>query len=69
MIGDKRGNVYGRLPGRDPNALVMVTAHADEIGFMVTAVRVGWLQVYQAFGHPTDMVLPTAGTRAGRASH
>src|SRR5258707_1267274 len=33
VTSDVRGNVYGRLPGRNPQApLVMITAHADEIG-------------------------------------
>ncbi|MBL8851872.1 MAG: M20/M25/M40 family metallo-hydrolase [Planctomycetaceae bacterium] len=56
---DVRGNVYGRLPGRDPNApLVMITAHADEIGFMVTSVRPDGFLRFTKLGHPTDMVLP-----------
>jgi endoglucanase len=56
---DVRGNVYGRLPGRDPNApLVMLTAHADEIGFMVTSVRPDGFLRFTKLGHPTDMVLP-----------
>lgn len=56
---DARGNVYGRLPGLDPDApLVMLTAHADEIGFMVTSVRPDGFLRFTKLGHPTDMVLP-----------
>lgn len=56
---DARGNVYGRLPGRDASApLVMVTAHADEIGFMVTSVRPDGFLRFTKLGQPTDMVLP-----------
>jgi endoglucanase len=56
---DVRGNVYARLPGRDPNApVVMVTAHADEIGFMVTAILPDGFLRFTRLGHPTEMVLP-----------
>lgn len=56
---DVRGNVYGRMPGSDPNGpLVMITAHADEIGFMVTSVRSDGFLRFTKLGHPTDMVLP-----------
>lgn len=59
---DARGNVYGRLPGRSPDApLVMLTAHADEIGFMITSIRADGFLRFTKLGHPTDMVLP--GTR------
>jgi len=65
---DVRGNVYGRLPGRDPDApLVMLTAHADEIGFMVTSIHPDGFLRFTKLGHPTDMVLP--GTRVRVLAH
>src|SRR5262245_21324102 len=56
---DVRGNVYGYQPGRDPQApRIMVTAHADEIGFMVTSLLPDGFLRFTKLGHPTDMVLP-----------
>jgi putative aminopeptidase FrvX len=56
---DVRGNVYGYQTGADPNApLVMITAHADEIGFLVTSILPGGFLRFTKIGGPTDMVLP-----------
>jgi len=56
---DVRGNVYGYLDGTDPNApLVMITAHADEIGFMVTSILPDGFLRFAKLGGPTDSVLP-----------
>lgn len=56
---DVRGNVYGWLDGTETTApRVMVTAHADEIGFMVTSIRPDGFLRFTKLGHPTDMVLP-----------
>lgn len=56
---DVRGNVYAWQKGSDQNApLVMLTAHADEIGFMVTHVRSDGFLRFDKLGHPTDQVLP-----------
>jgi putative aminopeptidase len=56
---DVRGNVYAHLPGTAADApRVMITAHADEIGFLVTSItRKGFLR-FTRLGHPTEMVLP-----------
>lgn len=55
---DVRGNLYA-WQGNEPNAMtIMVTAHADEVGFMVTSVTpAGYLRV-TLLGYPTVMVLP-----------
>ena len=56
---DVRGNVYGRIPGSDPDApRVMITAHADEIGFLVTSILERGFLRFTKLGHPTDLVLP-----------
>lgn len=56
---DVRGNVYGFQPGSDPQApSVMITAHADEIGFMVTSIHPEGFLRFTKLGGPTDMVLP-----------
>jgi endoglucanase len=56
---DVRGNVYGWLDGGDSDApRVMITAHADEIGFMVTSILSGGFLRFTKLGAPTDMVLP-----------
>ncbi len=56
---DVRGNVCGTLHGGDANApAVMLTAHADEIGFMVTSVLPGGYLRFARLGGPTEMVLP-----------
>lgn len=61
---DARGNVYGLLPTRSPDSpLVMLTAHADEIGFMITSIRDDGFLRFTKLGHPTDMVLPGARVR------
>lgn len=56
---DVRGNVYGYLPGRDAAApRVMVTAHADEIGFLITSVTPQGFLRFTRLGYPTTLVLP-----------
>lgn len=56
---DVRGNVYGFQSGTDPEApRVMITAHADEIGFLVTSVLEGGYLRFTKLGGATDMVLP-----------
>lgn len=56
---DVRGNVYGLLRGPREDALrVMVTAHADEIGLMVTDLLPGGCLRFTRIGQPTLMVLP-----------
>jgi len=56
---DVRGNVYGYQEGGDENApRVMITAHADEIGFMVTSLLPGGFLRFTKLGGPTTMVLP-----------
>ncbi len=56
---DLRGNLYAFQTGTDANApRVMITAHADEIGFMVTFVlQEGFLR-FTKLGYPTNTVLP-----------
>lgn len=56
---DVRGNVYGWQGGTsDAAPRVMITAHADEIGFLVTAILPGGFLRFTKLGGPTDMVLP-----------
>lgn len=56
---DVRGNVYGWLDGINPDApRIMITAHADEIGFMVTSILPGGFLRCTKLGGPTDLVLP-----------
>jgi endoglucanase len=56
---DLRGNVYAYQSGTDEQApRVMITAHADEIGFLITAVLPDGFLRFTKLGHPTDMVLP-----------
>ncbi len=56
---DVRGNVYAWQTGTDADApLIMLTAHADEIGFMVTHVLPNGFLRFDKLGHPTDLVLP-----------
>ena len=56
---DLRGNLYAYQTGTDPDApRVMITAHADEIGFMVTSIIEGGFLRFTKLGFPTDMVLP-----------
>lgn len=56
---DIRGNVYGFQAGDSPAApQVMLTAHADEIGFMITSVLADGHLRFTKLGQPTDQVLP-----------
>ena len=56
---DVRGNVYGYQSGDESDApLVMITAHADEIGFLITSVLEGGYLRFTKLGGATDMVLP-----------
>jgi len=59
---DIRGNLFARKEGSDEQApLVMVVAHADEVGFMVSYVTAEGFLRFVKLGGPTDMVL--AGRR------
>jgi len=59
---DIRGNLFARKEGSDKDApLVMVMAHADEVGFMVRHITAGGFLRFVKIGGPTDMVL--AGRR------
>ena len=56
---DIRGNLYATVHGDKADApLVMVIAHGDEIGFMVTGITPGGFLRFVKLGGPTDMVLP-----------
>ncbi|MCA9109329.1 MAG: M20/M25/M40 family metallo-hydrolase [Planctomycetaceae bacterium] len=56
---DLRGNLYAFQTGTDEHApLIMITAHADEIGFMVTSVLENGFLRFTKLGYPTDTVLP-----------
>lgn len=56
---DVRGNVYGRLDGPGDHALrVLLMAHADEVGLMVTSLLPGGFLRFCRIGQPTLMVLP-----------
>ena len=56
---DVRGNVYGfQEEGDAGTPLVMLTAHADEIGFMVTSITNSGFLRFARLGQPTPMVLP-----------
>lgn len=59
MEVDVRGNVYGYRSGVSADApRVMITAHADEIGLMITSLLPGGFLRFTKLGHPTDSVLP-----------
>lgn len=56
---DVRGNVYGIQPGAESHDAprVMITAHADEIGFLITHLLPGGCLRFTKLGHPSDLVL------------
>ena len=54
---DMRGNIYGEKTGTG-GPRVMITAHADEIGFQVTSILPGGFLRFCKIGGPTSMVLP-----------
>ena len=56
---DVRGNLYATTPGAGPDApTVMLIAHADEIGFLVTGITPGGFLRFTLLGGPTAMTLP-----------
>ena len=56
---DIRGNLYATVPGSGPDApTVMLIAHADEIGFLVTGITPGGFLRFTLLGGPTAMALP-----------
>jgi len=56
---DVRGNLYAEKKGSGIDApVVMVIAHADEIGFIVTKITADGFLRFAKLGGPTDMVLP-----------
>lgn len=58
---DVRGNLYARQQSDASKPLVMLMAHADEIGFLITSILPGGFLAFTRVGFPTDMVL--AGQR------
>ncbi|MBD3673218.1 MAG: M20/M25/M40 family metallo-hydrolase [Planctomycetaceae bacterium] len=59
MMVDVRGNLYAEINGVDSAApRVMITAHADEIGFMVTSLTNEGFLRFTRLGGPTVSVLP-----------
>ncbi len=61
---DIRGNLYATRRGTDPDApAVMVIAHADEIGFMVTGLTGEGFLRFTLIGGPTLMALPGRAVR------
>ncbi|MEZ6067893.1 MAG: M20/M25/M40 family metallo-hydrolase [Planctomycetaceae bacterium] len=51
--------MYGRLGGSGEDSLrVMLMAHADEVGLMITSLRPDGFLRFTRVGHPTQMVLP-----------
>ncbi len=59
VTADIRGNLYAVKKGvKSGTPVVMVIAHADEIGFMVTGITPGGFLRFVKLGGPTDMVLP-----------
>ena len=55
---DIRGNVYGHQPGEPNGPKLMITAHADEIGFQITSILPNGFLRFCKIGGPTSMVLP-----------
>ncbi len=56
---DVRGNVFGYQDGSSADGpLIMITAHADEIGFLATSILAGGYLRFTKLGGPTSMVLP-----------
>ena len=56
---DVRGNIYAYLDSPNENApRVMITAHADEIGFMVTSLHPDGFLRFTCLSYPTEMTLP-----------
>ena len=56
---DVRGNLYATSPGSVPDApTVMLIAHADEVGFMVSAITPEGFLRFTLLGGPTAMTLP-----------
>jgi endoglucanase len=67
---DTRGNLYGELQGTGDEApRVMITAHADEIGFMVTSFLPGGFLRFARIGGPTLSVLPGQRVRLLPSGH
>ncbi len=56
---DVRGNLLMAKHGVEEDGLkIMVVAHADEVGFMVTGIDDEGFLRFTRLGHPTAMVLP-----------
>ena len=61
---DVRGNIYAAKKGMNSNApCVMVMAHGDEIGFIVTGITSDGFLRFAKLGGATDMVLPGGRVR------
>jgi tetrahedral aminopeptidase len=65
---DHLGNVIARQKGAQyPDFKVMVSAHMDEVGFMITHIDDGGLLHFTKVGGIDDRVLPAKVVRIGRS--
>jgi putative aminopeptidase FrvX len=65
---DHLGNVIARQKGTQyPDFKVMVSAHMDEVGFMITHIDDGGLLHFTKVGGIDDRVLPAKVVRIGRS--
>ncbi|MFQ5578382.1 MAG: M42 family peptidase, partial [Anaerolineae bacterium] len=63
---DTMGNVYAVKHGTGDSPLtVMVTAHMDEVGFMITKITAGGLLKFETVGAIDPRILPGQTVRVG----
>ncbi|MDI3257085.1 MAG: M20/M25/M40 family metallo-hydrolase [Kyrpidia sp.] len=57
---DALGNLFGRLPGEASSPVVLVTAHMDEIGLIISDIESGGFLRVAAIGGVDPRTLPSA---------
>ncbi len=62
---DSIGNLYAVKKGSKSDKRVMITAHMDELGFMVTSITDAGMLKIKALGGFDDRVLPSKRVRVG----
>jgi tetrahedral aminopeptidase len=66
VVIDSIGNVTGRQVGTAPQPVrVMIAAHMDEVGFIVTGIESDGLLKFKAVGGMDDRILPGLRVRVG----
>jgi len=68
VTADALGNLIAEKPGRDGLPRVMMAAHMDEVGFIITHIENSGLLRFDKVGGMDDRILPATTVRVGKGA-